>query len=451
MNCRVILVCVLVVCAWGVAVGAVEAPLPARVTPVVLAARKAGPAVVNISTERIVVRRVPGWGMPGMPLDDLFDWPPRTRTRTTGVGSGAIVADTGYILTNAHVVTGATEIRVSLADKTRLTARLISADPTTDLAVIKVEPPAALPFIEMGVSSDLMPGETVVALGNPFGYGHTVTVGVISAVKRDIVLSGRTVYKDLIQTDAAINPGSSGGPLVNAHGQLIGINTAIRVQAQNIGFAIPVDRVRQALVDLLDFRTLNHTWLGAVLSETCRLGPPVTRTVCVKAVEAESPAATAGLAPDDVVLALDGRAVRSVIDVKARLLEKRVGDVVRFTVRRGTEQKTFPVTLAKAPRKPVRERIRDRLGLVVQDLTPELAKQLRLSVRRGLLVAEVVKRGPAAAAGIRQGDVIVQAGSYRLERVEELGSVLERLRKGQSLRVGIVRGRFLTWVRLTAW
>jgi len=327
---------------------------------------------------------VPGWGMPGMPLDDLFDWPPRTRTRTTGVGSGAIVADTGYILTNAHVVTGATEIRVSLADKTRLTARLISADPTTDLAVIKVEPPAALPFIEMGVSSDLMPGETVVALGNPFGYGHTVTVGVISAVKRDIVLSGRTVYKDLIQTDAAINPGSSGGPLVNAHGQLIGINTAIRVQAQNIGFAIPVDRVRQALVDLLDFRTLNHTWLGAVLSETCRLGPPVTRTVCVKAVEAESPAATAGLAPDDVVLALDGRAVRSVIDVKARLLEKRVGDVVRFTVRRGTEQKTFPVTLAKAPRKPVRERIRDRLGLVVQDLTPELAKQLRLSVRRGL-------------------------------------------------------------------
>ena len=423
--------------------------LPPRITPVVLAVRRAAPAVVNISTERIVVRRMPGWGAPGLPFEDLFDWP-RVPTRTRGVGSGAVVAETGYILTNAHVVDDANRIWVSLADKTRLKARLISSDPENDLAVIKVDTGKPLPYIQMGISSDLMPGETVIALGNPFGFGHTVTAGVISAVKRDIVVEGRTVYRGLIQTDAAINPGSSGGPLVNIYGQLIGINTAIRAEAQNIGFAIPVDRVRKALVELLDFRALNHTWLGLKLRETCRPGPPLRRTVSVEAVEPGSPAAKAGLEPGDALLALDGRPVHSVIDFNARLLEKRVGDVVEVTFRREERENSVDVRLAEAPRKPARQLARDRLGLVLQDLTPDLARQLRIPLRKGLLVAEVLRGGPAAKVGIRPGDVIFQAGRYRVERLSEIGSILERLRRGQTIRLGLVRGRFLVWVTLTA-
>jgi serine protease Do len=450
VNVRGAIVCAAAIlgAAFSVFAGTPEA-LPSRVTPVVLAARKAGPAVVNIATEQAVTAN-PTWDVPGLPFDDLFDFPARTPVRRTGVGSGAVIAETGYIVTNAHVVEAATSIRVSLADGTQRQARLVSSDQSSDLAVIKIDPPAPLPFIEMGTAEDLMPGETVVALGNPFGYGHTVTSGVVSAVKRDLIIRNRTVYRDLIQTDAAINPGSSGGPLVNVHGQLIGINTAVRTEAQNIGFAIPVDRVRQGVLDLLDFRVLNHTWLGTTPAETRHAGPPVTYTVRLEAIEPKGPALAAGLAAGDVLLALDGRPVRGLIDYRARLLEKRVGDTVRFTVRRGDETKTLAVALAEAPRTPAPQLIRDRLGLVVQELTPDLVEHLDLAVSRGLLIGETVRRGPAAGAGLRTGDVIFQAATYRIDRIDELGAVLERLPKGRPLRIGVVRSRFMIWFTVNA-
>jgi len=425
--------------------GPADDALPSRVTPVVLAARKAGPAVANISTERIVIRRSPGM----LPFDDLFNWPDPSPVKQKGLGSGAIVADTGYIVTNAHVVDRASKIWVTLADDKRVEARLVSSDPANDIAVIKINAPAPLPFIEMCTSADLMPGETVVALGNPFGYGHTVTAGVVSATKRDVVVRGRTVYKGLIQTDAAINPGSSGGPLVNVHGQLVGINTAIRAEAQNIGFAIPVDRVREAVLELLDFNVLNHTWLGLDLTETCLPGPPVSRRVQVKAVEPTSPGAKAGLHPGDVLLSLDGHRVRNLIDFRARVLERKAGDTVKMAVRRDGTETVLPVVLSKAPEKPARDLARDRLGLVLQDLTPELAKQLELAVTSGLLVTDVVKDSPGAAVGLRQKDAIVQVEKFRVRGVNELAPILSRLRRGQPLRMAVVRGKLLVWLTVT--
>ena len=208
------------------------------------------------------------------------------------LGSGVIIDEEGYIVTNEHVVSRASKIKVRLSDGKDFEATMISSDPVSDIAVLKINSPTPLPYVKMGTSKDLMIGETVVALGNPFGLENSVTTGVVSAKNRTVTFNteyGEIKYDGLIQTDALINPGNSGGPLVNIDGELIGINAAIVNQAQGIGFAIPVDKVRQALVKLFNFRELNKVWLGAQVEEQ----DDTSKGIKVTSVEPESPACKA--------------------------------------------------------------------------------------------------------------------------------------------------------------
>ena len=234
-----------------------------RRTPVVRAVEKAAPAVVNISTKSVRMVQPYFWmNVPEVFRQQFGDMFKPQRQVVGSLGSGVIISPKGYIVTNAHVVQQAEEIIVTMADESQHKAELVSADLGADLAIIKIAAEKPVAAIRLGTSSDLMIGETAIAVGNPFGYQHTVTTGVVSALDRTIEASATQKYEGLIQTDAPINPGNSGGPLLNIRGELIGINTAIRAGAQGLGFAIPVDKVRAIMVDLLAVPPLGHRVAG---------------------------------------------------------------------------------------------------------------------------------------------------------------------------------------------
>src|SRR5881409_3037402 len=274
---------------------------PERRSLVVQAVEKASPAVVNVSTEQVVERRASPFPFPQDPFfeeffRDFVDPRPR-RFKTTSLGSGVIVAADGTIVTNVHVIQRASRIQVTLIDQREFDAKLVGADADADIAVLRIKAGGDLPHIPFGTSADLMIGETVIAIGNPFGLSHTVTTGVVSAVGRSLRDEDRT-YTDFIQTDASINPGNSGGPLLNIKGELVGIDTAIYGKAQGIGFAIPVDRARRVMKDLVSYGEVRRVWVGlAVQDLTPNLAQHfgVRRGVIVAEVEAKSPAADADL------------------------------------------------------------------------------------------------------------------------------------------------------------
>jgi serine protease Do len=235
-----------------------------RRTPVVEAVKKVAPAVVNISTEKIVKRRInPFFDDYGFFFGDFFQNFPSSRTyKRQSLGSGVLIDPKGYIITNEHVILPASKIKVVLVDGREFEGKLIGSDSKFDLAVIKIEAESDFPAIKIGKSIDLMIGETVISIGNPFGLSHSVTTGVISALNRTIVTDEKRVYSDFIQTDASINPGNSGGPLLNILGELIGINTAIYQKAEGIGFAIPIDKARRIVDDLIQSGYVHRAWLG---------------------------------------------------------------------------------------------------------------------------------------------------------------------------------------------
>ncbi len=421
---------------------AADPPLDRR-TPVVRAVERAAPSVVNLSTKQVqVVRPFSGFDLPDVfrrKFGDLF----RPRRYVSGsLGSGAIISPRGYIVTNAHVVQQADEIIVTLSDESQHRAELVSADPDADLAIIKIETDRSLTAIPLGTSGDLLIGETVIAVGNPFGYQHTVTTGVVSALDRTLEPGGGARYEGLIQTDAAINPGNSGGPLLNIRGELIGINTAIRAGAQGLGFAIPVDEVREIMIGLLNIRRPGSPWLGV----TFRTGTPGrsirTRTgAVVETVEKGSPAAEAGLRPGDRIVRLDGKTPANVIELEAMILDRRVGDEVRLAVQRDGRTVRATVRLAAAPKPDGAKLARRLFGLQLQPLDPDLAATMHLTVDRGLLVAGADPDGPAGEAGFKSGDVIVQVARFRVADLDTLGTLLAQVERGDRIRFYVVRGR----------
>jgi len=415
-----------------------------RRTPVVIAVERAAPAVVNISTKSVRLVRPYFWmDVPEIFKQHFADLFRPQRQVTGSLGSGVIISPKGYIVTNAHVVQQADEIIVTLADESQRKAELVSADPQADLAIIKIEPAKPLAAIRLGTSSDLMIGETVIAVGNPFGYEHTVTTGVVSALGRTIEAGPQQKQEGLIQTDAPINPGNSGGPLLNIRGELVGINTAIRAGAQGLGFAIPVDKVRGIMIDLLAVRRAGQPWLGLKFSPDLRL--PV-----VASVEKDSPAAKASLAPDDRIETLDGRPVPDVIEFETALLDRKVGDTVRLGVSRGGHEVEARVTLVETPKPDGAKLSRAQFGLHVQELKPELAATLHLAVERGLLVAGVDPGGPAATVGFQNGDVIVQIDRYRIADLETLGNLLAQVQKGDRILFYVVRENTVARAVMTA-
>ncbi|WP_169703450.1 trypsin-like peptidase domain-containing protein [Candidatus Kuenenia stuttgartensis] len=409
----------------------------------VVAVEKTSAAVANISTERFIKQRYgdPFFGFRSELFEQFFnDYFNKSQRKVVEkpLGSGVIIDEDGYIVTNEHVVSRASKLNVRLADGKNYEATMISSDPVTDLAVLKIESESPLPYVKMGTSKDLMIGETVIALGNPFGLENSVTIGVLSAKNRTFTFSGEygnLEYNGLIQTDALINPGNSGGPLINIDGELIGINTAIVNHAQGIGFAIPVDKVRETLVKLFNFREINKIWFGAQVEEQGY----VSNGILVTSVEKESPAHKAKIKTGDCIIKIDSKRIFDVLDFEKYILKKDAGDKLIITINRNGQEMELSVSLEKAPMPSAEKLALEKLGLYVQDLTPQLAQQLNLWwVKGGVLISEVQKKSPAENVGIKAGHVLVYVGQYRVNNIEEFGALLNLMKKGELWDVGIV-------------
>lgn len=391
-----------------------------RRSPVVEVFEKCRDAVVNISTTRVVRMRSRGFGSP---FDDIFDFgQPRTVNRQVqSVGSGVVVHESGYIVTNAHVVSQASDIRVIFADEHSEDADILAVDAEHDLAVLKVNTGRPLACLKLGRSDDIMIGETVVAIGNPFGLQHTVTAGIVSALNRDQVFSNGLAYRGLVQTDASINHGNSGGPLLNANAELIGINTAIRGDAQNIGFAIPVDRLWALLPAMLDIERRERVRFGL------RVGGSDAE---VLAIRADSPAAKADLRPGDRIVSFNGEPIRDGIDYYVHLLEQQPGANINLAVRRGDHTVNTTVPLQAIPLPDGEKLARRLLGAELVPIPRRTRQTYDLPVHIGLMVAGVERRGPAERAGVRSGDLILRLDRVTTASLKDVGLTLEQVTPG---------------------
>lgn len=365
-----------------------------RRTAIVEAVERVRESVVNIQGRKLVRAETPD-ASGGEPFRQV-----------NGMGTGVIIDDRGYILTNYHVVENVESIQVTLADRRSFLARLTANDPVTDLAVIKIDAGRPLPVIPCGISSDLMPGEPVIAVGNAFGYEHTVTRGIISALHREVQVSATQKYRDLIQTDASINPGNSGGPLLNIDGEMIGINVAVRVGAQGIGFAIPVDEVLEIASRLLSVEQVERVVHG-VLGETRTAENQ--RYFAVVGIRQGSAAASSGLQPGDVITAVEQMPVQRAIDFERALLGRPAGQGLALSIQRQGQAQTVQLVLPES--NMVGDEFDQRtwrvLGLRLAPAGKEECQRTTSRYRGGMRVLAVRPDSPAARQNIRAGDILV--------------------------------------------
>jgi serine protease Do len=416
---------------------------PAAVTSDAIAnvAEKRVRSVVNISTTQKVAEQM-GRSHPLMqdPFFRHFFGPgmkqrrPQQPRRESSLGSGVIVRKDGIILTNNHVIEKADTIRVTLSDGREFDAKLVGADPKSDVAVIRIiRPPKDLRPIPLGDSNRLRLGEMVVAIGNPFGLGHTVTMGIVSAKGRANV--GIVDYEDFIQTDAAINPGNSGGALIDLHGNLVGINTAIASRSggyQGIGFAVPSNMARAVMTSLLKHGRVIRGWLGVAIQPVTRdlqkaLGLTAARGVLISDVMQDSPAARGGLRRGDVVLKLGGEALRDPAHLRNRIAASGSGNKVRLTVRRGGKTVTLKLLLGeldgnntKSPKvAPEKARKGNLAGLTLDNLNRKLRERFGIppTVRHGVIVTHIEAGSAAQRAGLNPGDILIEVNRKEVRSI----------------------------------
>ncbi len=431
-------------CPW-VVLPIVVALLSAAASPHAGAAEARRTAIVRaIETARDSVVNIHGQKLISNPDDDAG----AELRRVNGMGTGVVIDSRGYIVTNYHVVEGVRRIEVTLASGRTTTATLLSHDPRTDLAVIKIATDGPLPVISVGTSSDLMIGETVLALGNAFGYEHTVTRGIISALHRSVEVSRTQRYDELIQTDASINPGNSGGPLLNINGEMIGINVAVRAGAQGIGFAIPIDRALLIVTELLSSERIDKTWHGIVGRSDSTSG------VTVDSVNRESPAESAGVRPGDVITRVADVTVTSQLDVERAMLGRKPGETVMVNINRGGEETTIQIPLAAArPQQASQEeRCWHELGLKVELMPVVKVQRLQSRYRGGLLVTGIRGGGPANEQGIREGDILVGLHVWETISPDNVVYVLDKAREDNlgQLKFYVLRGRETLFGHLTS-
>jgi serine protease Do len=403
-----------------------------RRTPIVVVAHDVLPSVVNIQTEATIRRRAAD---PFMDPFGFFGGRERSYT-SQSLGSGFVWSKDGIIVTNNHVVEGASRITVNFNDGKQVPAKLIGVDPDSDLAVLRVDGKdfATAP---VGTSADLMIGETVVAVGNPFGLSGTVTTGVVSALGRSVPSQeqGRT-FTDFIQTDASINPGNSGGPLLNIEGKVIGINVAIYAQAQGIGFAIPVDRARKVIQDILRFGEVHSAWIGAVTTtltpeEAKRLGHETQRGALIVRVFADSPAARAGLKVGDVITAVAGKAVDSREAFSTYTATIPTGQVLNVSADRSGSSREVGITPVDPP---------GGLGLRILE---EVAGLRVADEKRAVVIDEVLNGTRAAEMGLAPGDVIVGVNGTEINSTIQLNTEIMRGAERSSVVLSVQRGRYV--------
>jgi len=407
----------------------------ARRTPVVAAVEKVRGAVVNIAAEELVRIRVPS-SRSGTWEDLLFgELRPRYRKgyQVTSLGSGVIVSPEGYVLTNNHVVERGARFRVQLVDGRELAAKVVGTDPSSDLAVLKLQASERMPYVAPGRSDDLMIGETVIAIGNPFGLANTVTTGVVSAVHRSFKAGDRTLF-DFVQTDASINPGNSGGPLLDIEGRLIGVNTAILGDRNaGIGFAIPIDRARRIAEDLITLGEVRAAYVGADVEEQGGSddGRKAGRVV-VAAVDSGSPAGAAGLARGDVVEAVNGHPVESAEEYRFRMRDLAIGTTAKIDVVRGGHRLALSVRCVELGQDRIPAMVARRIGI-------ELG-EARVQGER-FVVARSVQRGSAAArVGVAAGDLLREVNSQEVSTVAEFRRAAARARRSGQLVLLVQRG-----------
>lgn len=423
------------------------------------------PAVVNISTSKVVRAQespfAPFFDDPFFRrfFEDLWRDIPRER-RESSLGSGVIVSPDGYILTNNHVVEGASDIKVYLSDKREFKARVIGTDPRTDIAVLKIDQ-KNLPTLVLGDSSKLQVGEFVLAIGNPFGVGETVTMGIVSATGRGIgIIEGGEGYEDFIQTDAAINPGNSGGALINARGELIGVNTAILSRGSpgniGIGFAVPINLARYVMEQILKSGRVIRGYLGVVIQPVTpalakALGLKEPRGALVAEVSPNSPAAKAGIAAEDVIIEFNGEPVADSRSLRVRVAQTPPGTTVKLKLLRGGREREVTATLDELPAELQRassqsqqERGSALEGVTVDELTPQMARRLNLPpYTRGVVVVEVRPDSPAAEAGLMSGDVIQEVNRRPINSVADFERALRQAGQDTVLLVINRRGNRL--------
>ena len=430
----------LFVCLSGVLVwGAQDPNLARRRTPIVKAYENCHQAVVNISGQKIVATSP--W--PGFDLPSLFDFGgPRTQQKIPVLGSGFVVHAKGYIVTNAHVIQGADKIKVIFSDGHEYEAKVINTDTSRDLAVLFVETGHPLQALHLGKSHDLMIGESVIAIGNPYGYSNTLTRGVISALSRDIQVAKGFWLRGLIQTDASINPGNSGGPLLNIVGDLIGINTAIKADAQNIGFAIPVDTLVNNISHMLMPEQLRRVRLGLTIGRLKTIQG--RKGLMVDSVIPSSPADKQGIRNGDLLLRLDGTPLTSMIDFYVQMINKAIGepmtvDFVRPT-RAQLDVRTAQLTLAPRPIPDGNVLAQDFFQMSVSELTDTLAMRFNFeSAYPVLIVTKVAPRGQADRTGLKPGDLILKANGNTVRNMREFSLEMEKIGEGQTMNLEILR------------
>lgn len=397
-------------------------------------AEQLSPTVVNVKVTKVMQTGFQGPEMHGTPFGDQFgnfferffeQLPQTPRTHPSqGAGSGVIISEDGYILSNNHVVEGATEVSVTLANQQEYPAEVVGLDPKTDLAVLQIKAPKDLPKASLGNSENLKVGDWVVAIGNPFGLNHTVTSGIVSAKGRVI---GAGPYDDFIQTDASINPGNSGGPLFNMKGEVVGINTAIIPQGQGIGFAIPVNTAKPLIPQLVEHGEVTRGYLGVNIQT---ITPELAKALevaeqngaLVADVIADSPAQKAGIERGDIIINYNGQEIKDSHDLPVKVAATPVGEEVQLTVLRDGKEKQLLLSVGELAAddsfhgKPD-SASKGKWGLQLHDLDENVAKQLRLDVQEGVAIVGVEPGSAASEAGLRKGDVIIEVNRHAVDSV----------------------------------
>ncbi len=386
----------------------------ARRTHVVSAVERVKGAVVNIHSERT---------LPGTDLYAVTS----SQNRVNGMGTGIIIDPRGYIVTNQHVVDDVSLLRIRLADGTTQIATVVARHPEMDLALLKIDATQPLPTMPLGTATDLMVGETVIAIGNAYGYEHTVSVGVISALKRDVTLNKDMAYKSLIQTDASINPGNSGGPLINVNGELVGVNVAIRAGAQGIGFAIPADHMIRSVAEMLKNRRRGQTSDGLLCRDRLEAsGDGSVRSVVID--RTDGPAAMAGLKAGDLLVQVGEVKIACTFDVERGLMDHKNGDTIPVTVRRNQQEQKLDLVLAGADRnvQPATtvDLVWNKLGVQLAPIAADQVTRINRQLHGGLEIVNVLSDGVAAKAGLKKGDILVGLHQWETLSLDNVTYVL---------------------------
>lgn len=413
------------------------------------------PSVVNISTTSVVRQRGSFQRRPNSPFggndpfDDFFKKffggnSPQQEFKRKGLGTGFIMSKDGYVVTNNHVIDKASDIEVILQNGDKYKAKIVGKDPKTDLAVLKFEPDQEIQEVHFGDSDSLRIGDWVIAIGNPFGLGYTVTVGIVSAKGRSLGLSA---YDDFIQTDASLNPGSSGGPLFNLKGEVVGVNTAIVARGQGIGFAIPIDMAEFVIEQLKSGGKVVRGWLGVYVQKVTpeiasSFGLNEDEGALVSDLAPDSPAEKAGIIRGDVIVEYDGQEVNDVSDLTNMAAVTPPGTEVNVKVIQDGKTKNMIVKLEEFPDQEaqVKDEVRKSLGLTVRQLTPKIVKRFNIDHDEGVIIADVDQGSVAGDAGLKPGDIILEINKKPINTLANYSAVLEDVKPGDTALFLVKRG-----------